>query len=244
MIVDNLLRIGIPELAPAQWKKLEKKLTFVKNNGDVVISYRKRVTEGDYLLPRGAWNLLPDEIRYEDKRSLPTLPKLEFVLKLDAVEHDSRFVGQRRAVDAMLREEQGLIIRPPGTGKTEIATAFMAEAETRSLVLVHTEDILRQWVERVERNIPELQGEVGIIRGKTCEIGQITIATVQTLYGSYMDKPAKWWRQFGCVIADEAHHVSAQTWEAVLNTLPRITGSVSRLARLVPMECTRQCVSS
>jgi superfamily II DNA or RNA helicase len=91
----------------------------------------------------------------------------------------------------MHREEQGLIIRPPGTGKTEIATAFMAEAETRSLVLVHTEDILRQWVERVERNIPELQGEVGIIRGKTCKIGQITIATVQTLYRSYMDKPAK-----------------------------------------------------
>jgi hypothetical protein len=53
MIVDNLLRIGIPELTPAQWKKLEKKLTFVQNNGDVVISYRKRVTEGDYFCRAG-----------------------------------------------------------------------------------------------------------------------------------------------------------------------------------------------
>lgn len=220
MIVDNLLRIGIPELSPGQWKALEKKLTFMKNDGDVVISYRRRVTEGDYLLPRGAWNLLPDEITYEDRRSFPPMPELNFVLKLDAIEHDPRFVGQQRAVDTMFREEQGLLIRPPGTGKTEIATAFMAKAKTRSLVLVHTEDILNQWVERVEKNIPELQGKVGVIRGKTCNIEQITIATVQTLYRSYLEKPDKWWRQFGAIIADEAHHVSAATWEAVLNTCP------------------------
>lgn len=220
MIVDNLLRIKISELTSKQWSELERKLTFVKDNGDVVISYRKLVTRGEYHLPRGAWYLLPDSISYRDYRSRPKLPALDFALTLDNVEADERFEGQTAAVEAMLREEQGLIIRPPGTGKTEIATAFMARARTRALVVVHTEDILNQWIERIEKNIPSLKGKVGVIRGKECHIGHITVATVQTLYRSYLDKPAKWWEKFGAIIADEAHHVSAETWEAVISTCP------------------------
>jgi superfamily II DNA or RNA helicase len=220
MLVDRWLRIRLDELTAAQWRDLESKLTYITEAGEVVVAYRKMVTRGAYIIPRGAWFLLPDSIRYEDRRSLPELPKLNFTLTLDDVLADERFAGQSDAVQQMFAQEQGLVIRPPGTGKTEIATAFMALAETRSLVLVHTEDILNQWVERVEKNIPELKGKVGVIRGKTCKIGQITIATVQTLYRSYQDKPPQWWEQFGCVIADEAHHTAAPTWEAVLNCCP------------------------
>jgi len=148
------------------------------------------------------------------------MPKLNFTLKLDDTEKDERFKGQSEAVAAMFREEQGLVIRPPGTGKTQIALAFAAECETRTLVLVHTEDILQQWIEYVERSLPELKGKVGVIRGGTCTVGHITIATVQTLYRSYLDAGKKWWSQWGCVIADEGHHVAAPSWEAVLNSLP------------------------
>jgi superfamily II DNA or RNA helicase len=178
------------------------------------------VVKGDYILPRGAWNLLPDHIRYEDKRSCPRLPALNFTKELDRTDLDPRYEGQTDCVNAMLREQQGLLLRPPGTGKTQIALAFAAACKTRTLVLVHTEDILNQWVEYVGEAIPELKGKVGVIRGKQCEIGHITIATVQTLNRSYLQKGTKWWSQFGCVIADEAHHVAAASWEAVLNTCP------------------------
>lgn len=222
MIVDNLLRIQADEISQTELKRLKKRLTFAKPNGDVVISYKRTLVRGEfvYLLPRGAWNLLPESIRYQDERTKPRAPKLKFSLALDKIELDPRFEGQSRAVAQMFEEQQGLIIRPPGTGKTEIATAFAAKCETTVLVLVHTEDILQQWVERIEQNIPELKGKVGIIRGKTCEIRQITVATVQTLHRSYLNRPKEWWAQFGCVIADEAHHVSAETWEAVMNTCP------------------------
>src|SRR4029077_13092908 len=116
--------------------------------------------------------------------------------------------------------EQGLIIRPPGTGKTQIALKFAAECETRTLVLVHTKDVMEQWVNYIERSIPELKGEVGVIRGKTCKIGHITVAMVQSIVNYIEEKPRLWWKQFGCIIADEAHHVSAPTWEGVLNTCP------------------------
>lgn len=218
MVVDRFLRIKISELSQRQWAELERRLTFVKENGDIVISYRKMVTKGVYLLPRGAWSLLPDSIKYEDRRVKPSMPELKFALTLDNTKLDTRFEGQKQALEAMLREQQGLVIRPPGTGKTQIAAAFAAKCKTRTLVLVHTEDILNQWVSYLEDAIPGLK--VGVIRGKECRIGHVTVATVQTLNRSYLDAGSKWWEQWGCVIADEAHHVSAATWEAVLNACP------------------------
>lgn len=220
MRVDHWLTIGIPELSPQQWRKLEANLTYMNERSDVVISYRRLIQKGIYVIPRGAWFLLPDSITYKDYRTLPRLPKLEFTGNLDDVERDPRFEGQSDAVRSMFEQEQGLIIRPPGTGKTEIACAFAAAAGTRTLVLVHTEDILQQWVKRVESVIPELKGQVGVIRGKECRIGQITIATVQTLYRSYLDKGPEWWSKWGCLIADEGHHVAAPTWESVINSCP------------------------
>lgn len=220
MIVDRWLTIEIPELTAQQWRKLEAGLTYTTEREDTVISYRRLIKRGVYILPRGAWFLLPSSIIYQDERTLPRLPELKFVGKLDAVERDPRYEGQSDAVKTMFKQEQGLIIRPPGSGKTEIATFFAAKAKTRTLVLVHTEDILQQWIERIESEIPQLRGKVGVIRGQEYKIGQITVATVQTLFRSYLDKGAKWWAQWGCLIADEGHHVAAATWEAVINACP------------------------
>jgi superfamily II DNA or RNA helicase len=220
MRVDHWLTIRIPELTPQQWRKLEADLTYMNDRGDVVISYRRLIRKGIYEIPRGAWFLLPDSITYQDQRTLPKLPTLEFHGNLDNTDRDPRFAEQKKAVKQMFEQEQGLIIRPPGTGKTEIACAFAAAAGTRTLVLVHTEDILQQWVSRIETLIPELAGKIGVIRGKECRIGQITVATVQTLNRSYQDKPDEWWAQWGCLIADEGHHVAAPTWEAIINSCP------------------------
>lgn len=220
MIVDRWLKVDFSELTRGEMKRLEKQLTYVKPNGDIVISYRKLPTKGCYLLPRGAWNLLPDSIRYYDKRVKPKMSRLNFSLTLDAIEKDPRFAGQSATVEAMLEEQQGLILRPPGSGKTQIACAFAAVCETRVLILVHTHDILKQWIDYIENCIPEMKGKVGVIRGKTCRIRQITVATVQTLNNSYLHKGKEWWAQWGALIADEGHHVAAPSWEAVINACP------------------------
>jgi superfamily II DNA or RNA helicase len=220
LIVDRWLKVDFSELTAREMEKLEKQLTYMKPNGDIVISYRKLPTKGCYLLPRGAWNLMPDHIRYSDKRTKPEMPELDFSLTLDAVEKDPRFAGQAATVRTMLEEQQGLILRPPGSGKTQIACAFAAACQTRVLVLVHTHDILKQWVDYIENAIPEMKGKVGIIRGKTCRIRQITVATVQTLNASYLHKGRDWWAQWGALIADEGHHVAAPSWESVINACP------------------------
>ena len=108
MIVDSVLRIEIPELSKKQWEQLETKLTFVNDEGAVVSCYRRQITKGNYILPRGAWAFLPDSIRYKDRRTFPPMPKVKFKITLDDVEKDERFRGQKAAVAAMLEHEQGL----------------------------------------------------------------------------------------------------------------------------------------
>ncbi len=218
MIVNNFIRISNDELTSKQWNKLFKELTFVTDGGDVVQCYRQLLTRGYTKIPRGAWYLLPDSITYHDRRVCPKRPAFDFKLKLDDLEKSARFVGQSDAVAAMMEHEQGLIVRPPGTGKTQIALAFAAQARTRTLVIVHTEDILNQWREYAASAIPD--AKIGVVRGKREIIGDITIATVQTLRRYISTRDKRWWAQFGAVILDEAHHASAASFEAVLNTCP------------------------
>ena len=216
MVVSSKITLRRDELRKKDAGKLLKKLTFATPDGKVVTCYR--ITSERIVVPRGAWSEIPDYVEYHDKRSCPRMPELEFTKTLDNAELDERFSGQRQAVEAMFENQQGLILRPPGTGKTQIALAFVAACKTRSLVLVHTHDILQQWADYAAEAIPGLS--VGIIQGKNDEVGHLTLATVQTIRKYIQNKDKEWWRQFGCVILDEAHHGPASTFEQVLNSVP------------------------
>src|SRR6266542_595480 len=217
MRVDSKITIGYDEFSERQWNKLFRQLTFVTPNQDVVECYRRIYTRNRIHIPRGAWNLV-DDLDYVDKRSLPEAPALKFDVVLDDLEKDPRFIGQKAAVAAMFKHEQGQIIRPPGTGKTQIALAFIAACKTTSLVLVHTEDILNQWLEYAREAIPDI--EIGVVRGQRLEVGHLTIAMIQTIRNMVELQDKGWWRQFGCVIADEAHHAAAPSWDSVMNWTP------------------------
>lgn len=216
MIVDTKLTVQFQELSKRDWQKVERALTFVTDGGEVVTSFIRLPHKGICIMPRGAWSVMPNNISYFDKRVCPPMPKLKFTVKLDDVSRDKRFAGQMDAVNSMFEQEQGIIVRPPGTGKTQIALYFAAKCKTRTLVITHTEDILQQWLEYAAAALSE--AEIGVVRGKTVEVGHITIATIQTLQ-RFKRKP-EFFEQFGCVIVDEAHHVAAASWEAILNVIP------------------------
>lgn len=221
MIVSDYLYIGIKELSQTEWRKLFQKLRYTDRQGNVYEPWRYRRTKDDVLVPRGAWNFIPGHVEYEDRRVLPKAPAYDFKLQLDAeiVMEDGRtktFKRQEDAVRSMLEQEQGLIIRQPGTGKSNIVLAFASVSETRVLVLVHTEDILQQWIEFAERAVPDAR--IGVIRQEEQTVGEITIATVQT-FGPLLAENRDWKRAFGAVVLDEAHHASAKTFEEILNRM-------------------------
>jgi superfamily II DNA or RNA helicase len=212
--VSSTIRIGWDELSRRERERLFKALSFLAPNGDVMQCYKD--WPGQWIeIPRGAWHLV-GQLDYEDFRKRPPAPELDFNVELDRIDLDPRFEGQSKCVETMLREEQGLVIRAPGTGKTQIALAFAARCKTPVLVLVHTKDILDQWVEYAGNALPGT--EIGIIQGSTFEPRQITIGMVQTVKRYVTDE--KFWRRFGAVILDEAHHAAAVSFEIILNNSP------------------------
>lgn len=214
MIVDSYITLKSDELRKSEWGTLFKRMRYVDAEQNVHEPWSYNPALDRVRIPRGAWNLLPDHVKYVDQRVCPPTPKLKYALELDAQLSDGRsFERQREAVESMLLNEQGLIVRPPGTGKSQIVLAFAAVCETNVLIIVHTEDILQQWIEYAGNALPGTK--IGVIRAEEFQIGQVTIATVQTAI-KHIDEIKN---RFGAVILDEAHHASARTFERVLNRM-------------------------
>ena len=86
------------------------------------------------------------------------------------------------------------------------------ELKVKTLILVHKEFLMNQWVERITEYLPE--AKVGYIQGKKCDINRkdIVLAMIQSLSDPRKDKdyPANLFESFGLVIADECHHLAAR----------------------------------
>ena len=211
--MDSLITLKTEELSKRQWEKLFLALTFRDADDEEVSAFQYLSGRDEVLLPRGAWSLVPKQVKVNDMRSRPTMRKCSYTRTLDAPDYE----GQSGAVTAMFKHEQGQVIAPPGRGKTEICLAWAAQSRTRVLVVVHTHDLLKQWEDRARVSVPGMT--LGKIQGKTCQVEHLTIATAQTLK-KYLHKGGSFWRQFGAVIVDEAHHAAAETWEWLLNVCP------------------------
>jgi superfamily II DNA or RNA helicase len=238
ILVDSFITVDYDDLKRREWEAIFKRLRFIDADGVIYEPWQLNPRKRKVKLPRGAWSQLPDRVKYLDQRSFPKMRRLETAIELDAELADGRkFSGQKKALETMFEQEQGLIIRPPGTGKTQIALAFAARVKTRTLVLVHTEDILQQWIEYAERAIPGV--DIGVIRADEIHVGHLTLSTVQTFHKLIAAEPKEWGRKFGAVILDEAHHAPAATFEQCLNLLAAkyrfgFTASATRADRKHP----------
>jgi superfamily II DNA or RNA helicase len=148
------------------------------------------------------------ELRLDDVRSIGKPLDLQFtgVLRAD----------QRDALDALVQHDFGMLVAPTAFGKTVTAAAMIANRKVSTLILVHRAELMRQWQERLGTFL-ELGGtKVGLIgAGKKKATGLLDIAVIQSL-ARREDLPDLL-SQYGQIIIDEAHHLSAQSFEAVLN---------------------------
>jgi len=111
-----------------------------------------------------------------------------------------------------------VLVAPPGTGKTVIATFLIATRRVSTLVLVHRKPLLDQWVSKLAMFLGISPGEVGqIVGGKKKQNGCFDVAMIQTLFrdGEAESKLAG----YGQVIVDECHHVPAFSFERVLKNV-------------------------
>ncbi len=130
-----------------------------------------------------------------------------------------RFLGtlteeQQAAVDALMAHDTGVLAATTAFGKTVVACKLIAARNTNTLVLVHRQQLLDQWVARLRTFLDIEADRVGVIRGgRKRPTGFIDVATIQSLVrkGEVSDVVAG----YGQLVVDECHHLSAVSFEAV-----------------------------
>ena len=128
---------------------------------------------------------------------------------------------QQQAAKAMSAHEIGVLAATTAFGKTVLAAWLIAQRGVNTLVLVHRQQLLRQWVERLSQFLGIPEKEIGRLGGGRRRLtGTLDVALIQSLVrkGVVDDCVA----EYGHVIVDECHHLSARSFElAVRRAKPR-----------------------
>jgi superfamily II DNA or RNA helicase len=170
---------------------------------------------GDLLLPRGLQDRLTalveqagSRLDLADERTAGDTQTFRFAAELDP--------EQQRAFDALADQELGVLVAPPGAGKTVMACALIAHHAVPTLVLVDRKALADQWRARISELLGVKTGQRGGGRSKTT--GVIDVATLQRLARD--DDVARWTSDYGLVVVDECHHVPAAAFEQAVRQIP------------------------
>ncbi|MBN1150041.1 DEAD/DEAH box helicase [candidate division WOR-3 bacterium] len=152
------------------------------------------------------------EYKIEDKRS-----RHQKVIFSPGIE---LFESQKTALRDVLKKDGGILVAPPGSGKTVVALKIIEQKSLPSLVLVHRRQLMDQWADRIESFLKIPKREIGSLSTKKIKKGEkITLATLQTLSKMHSVDITD---LFGTVIVDECHHIPAKMFrKAIVKLNPR-----------------------
>ena len=124
--------------------------------------------------------------------------------------------SQVDCVDKMLSECKktnggGIISLQTGAGKTICSLYVISKVKVKTLIIVNTSELLRQWVLSINQFLPGVT--VGKIQATIFDPKDITVATVQTLCKKYTKEDLK---SFSMCFIDEVHHLSGESFSKSL----------------------------
>ena len=149
--------------------------------------------------------------------------------RINPIVRDERFVGrpievefsgrlrplQQDAVDAFAQHDEGILCAPTAFGKTAVAAWLIASRKVNTLILVHRQQLLDQWKARLAIFLGLTAKSIGQVGGGTAKrSGCVDIAILQSAYDK--DGVKDFVAEYGQVIVDECHHLSAFTFEQVM----------------------------
>ena len=184
----------------------------------------------DYLgLPRGLYDDIIQmfinnnvDICFEDKTNAGNTINVHFKGELRS--------EQQMALDALLQKNNGVLSASTAFGKTVVGAALIAKRKVNTLILVHRTALLKQWIERLEEFLiideePPIEYTPKGRKRKKKVIGQmggaknnlsgiIDVAVMQSIISN--NEVNEIVKNYGMVIVDECHHVSAFSFEQIL----------------------------
>ena len=187
----------------------------------------------DYLaLPRGCEDavttLLQEKgvaYRYNDKTNQGKAISIHFNGKLRD--------NQNEALNALANNHTGVLHATTAFGKTPTGIGLIAKHSVNTLILVHRKTLLDQWVRELEKflvidDVPEVEdgkrrrkkslSPIGTLSSTGNRLhGIIDIALMQSCITDNEVKPFV--KDYGMVIVDECHHISAVNFEQVMRAV-------------------------
>lgn len=180
-------------------------------------------------LPRGCEDVVADLLdRYEVPYCIEDKTQCSLSIQV-------RFKGelrkeQKEAVKSLAAHKNGVLNGTTAFGKTVTAIGLIAEHKINTLILVHTKTLLDQWKSRLEefldidckevdtshkRGRKKAFSPFGTLDSKGNSLhGMADVALMQSCFEEDSIKPFV--RDYGMVIVDECHHVSAINFEKIL----------------------------
>lgn len=193
-------------LTSCQQHELKRNLTFkpqgAKDYGDVKEFMAYRESPNKLYVPRFYGSRYGDApLQISDGKPI----NLSF--------HGTIRPDQQEAVNAFMKVKCGLLELPCGFGKTILALHLIHLIQRKTIVIVHKEFLLEQWVERIHEFLPG--ATIGRIQGDTIDIKKdIVIGMLQSI--SMKQYPKEIFQEFGFCIIDETHHIAAEVFSNAL----------------------------
>jgi superfamily II DNA or RNA helicase len=107
---------------------------------------------------------------------------------------------QQQALESWFEQQNGILVMPTGTGKTEVALQAMIHSRCSTLIVAPIRDLMYQWHRRI---LHAVGYDAGIIGDNTYHVKPISVTT----YDSACIHMPKLGDRFQFLIFDECHHL-------------------------------------
>jgi superfamily II DNA or RNA helicase len=178
-------------------------------------------TENEVIVPRGFIGKLirfcqGKNIEYSFNDIRKKLDSVDFQFNAQLREH------QQIAIETVANKDFGVIVAPPGSGKTIVGLKIISDRSQPTLIIVHRKQLVEQWIERIETFLGIPKHEIGKTGQGKSKVGKkITIATIQSLSKELIKPESEGFtKSFGTIIVDECHHIPAKTYRDTIAKLP------------------------